>query len=104
ALRAAGITQASKDVYWSPLTVLRELHDTLENGSKDDIPRTLKLQATHYFGTLKNALSAMKRDQKLLRRWSKKKIINVLSRMRRSKESLAYVRIRREMQPLLSAA
>jgi hypothetical protein len=91
-------------MYWSRLTILRELRDTLENGSKDDIPQTLRLQATHYFGRLRNTFLAMKRDQTLLRGWSKKKIISVLSRMHRSKKMPAYGKIRRELPALLSAA
>ena len=39
-----------------------------------------------------------------MRGWSKDKIVTVLSRMHRSKESLAHGRIRRENQALLSAA
>jgi hypothetical protein len=71
---------------------------------KDDIPQALRLQAAYYFGSLQNALSAMKKDQRLLHGWSKQKIVLTLCRMHRSKESLAYGRIRRENQPLLSAA
>jgi hypothetical protein len=106
ALHAADITknQSPNNLYNSRLGILRELRDALERGSKDDIPQMLRLQATHYFGSLRNAFSAMKRDQRLLRGWSKKKILLTLSRMHRSKESLAYGKIRRENQPLLSAA
>jgi hypothetical protein len=103
ALRAAGITQTSKVMYWSRLTLLRELRDTLVNGSKDNIPQTLRLQATHYFGSLRNAFLAMRKDQRLLRGWSKQKIVLTLSRMHRSKESLAYARARRDVSGLVSA-
>jgi hypothetical protein len=106
ALLAAGINkkQASTNVYKSRFGILRELRDTLENGSKDHIPKVLRLQAAHYFGSLPNALSALKSDQRLLRGWSKQKIISVLSRMHRSKENLAYAKARREHMALLSAA
>jgi hypothetical protein len=106
ALVAAGINkkQASTSVYKSGPDILRALRDVLENSSKDDIPEVLRVRAAHYFGSLQIALTAMKTDQRLLRGWSKQKIISVLSRMHRSKESLAYAKIRRENQPLLSAA
>jgi hypothetical protein len=62
------------------------------------------LEATHYFGSLRNALSALKKDQRVLRSWSKQKIITVLTRMHRRKEGLGHGRIRREFSALLSAA
>ena len=94
ALLAAGINkkQASTNVYKSRPGILRELRDALETHSKDDIPQALRLQAVHYFGSLRNAFSAMKKDRRFLRGWSKQKIILTLSRMHRSKESLAYGR------------
>ena len=76
ALRAAGIKQAPrKAAYRSRLTILRTLRDALEKGSKQDLPQTLRVEAAHYFGSLRNALLALKKDQKLLRGWSKEKII-----------------------------
>ena len=76
ALRAAGVTkrQVPKKVYRSRLTTLRALRDAMERCSKEDIPQTLRLEATHYFGSLRNAFFALKKDQKLLHGWSKKKI------------------------------
>ena len=81
ALVAAGINkkQASTSIYKSRPDILRALRDVLENGSKDDVPEVLRLQAAHYFGSLRKALKAMKTDQRLLRGWSKLKIISVLS-------------------------
>src|SRR5262249_33724807 len=106
ALLAAGINkkQASSDVYQSRLGILIELRDALENGSKGVIPQALRLQAAHYFGSLPKAFLALKKNQKVLGGWSKRKIITVLSRMHRTKESLAHGRIRREFPALLSAA
>ena len=106
ALLAAGINkkEASTNVYKSRPGILRELRDALETHSKDDIPQALRLQVVHYFGSLRNAFSAMKKDRRFLGGWSKQKIILTLSRMHRSKESLAYGTIRREKQALLSAA
>src|SRR5262247_1012294 len=73
ALVAAGINkkQASTSVYKSRPDTLRALRDLLENGSKDDVPEALRLQAAHYFGSLRKALTAMKTDQRLLGGWSK---------------------------------
>ena len=106
ALVAAGINnkQASTSVYKSRPETLRALRDALENGSKDDIPQPLRLQAAHYFGSLRNALTAMKTDQRLLRGWSRRKIISGLSRMHRSKKMPPYGKVRRELPALLSAA
>jgi hypothetical protein len=101
ALRAAGII---KKLAPRPLVILRELRDALETGSKDDIPQALRLQAAHYFGSLRNAFITLKKDQRLLLGWSKQKIISVLSRMHHSKEGLAHGKIRREFPALLSAA
>jgi hypothetical protein len=49
---------------------------------------------------MRNALLALKKDQKLLRGWSKEKIIAVLARMHRSKDRLAYASARREVPAL----
>jgi hypothetical protein len=105
ALVAAGINkkQASSNIYKSRPDILRALRDALEKGSKQDIPEVLRLQAVHYFGNLRNALTAMKTDQRLLRGWSKKKIISILSRMHRSKKIPAYGKLRRDFPALLSA-
>jgi hypothetical protein len=99
-----GITQAPRKVYRSRLTILRALRDAVERCSKDDVPQTLRLEATHYFGSLRNAFFALRKGQKLLRGWSKQKIIIALSRMHRSKESLAYARARHDAPALVSAA
>ena len=106
ALHAAGITnnQSPTNLYNSRLGILRELRNALESRSKGGIPQPLRLQAAHYFGSLRNALTAVKTDQRLLRGWIKQKIISVLSRMHRSKENLAYAKARREHMALLSAA
>src|SRR5262245_26415247 len=66
--------------------------------------KVMRLQAAHYFGSLRNALSEMKKDQRLLRGWSKHKIVTTLSRMHRSKTMPTYGKIRRNFQALLSAA
>ena len=58
----------------------------------------------HYFGSLRNALLALKKDQKLLRAWSKEKIIAALCRMHRSKDRLPYASARRDVPALVSAA
>jgi hypothetical protein len=68
------------------LSLTRALREALEKGSKDDIPQVLRLQATHYFGSLRNAFIALKQDQRLLRGWSEQKIITVLSGVHRRKE------------------
>jgi hypothetical protein len=75
------------------------LRDALEKGSKKDLPQTLRVEAAHYFGSLRNALLALK----LQRGWSKQKIVAILSRMHRSRDRLAYASARREVPALASA-
>ena len=104
ALLAAGIRQGPRKVHKSRLGILRELRDILERGSKKDIPQALSLAATQYFGSLQKALVALKKDQRLSRGWCKEKIITVLSRMHRSKESLVHGRVRLKIPALLNAA
>lgn len=106
ALLAAGIAkkQVKGKLYSSRLVLLRALRDALEKHSKEDIPEALRLQAVHYFGSVKNAIIALRSDQRLLRGWSERKIIKVLSQMHRSKERLAYMRARRDLPALVSAA
>jgi hypothetical protein len=73
ALLAVGISkkQAPTSVYKSRPGILRELRDVLETRSKDDIPQALRLHAVHYFGSLRNALFALKKDQRVLCGWNK---------------------------------
>jgi hypothetical protein len=106
ALFAAGVTKKPlpSKLYRSRLSLLRALRDALERHSKDDIPQALRLHAAHYFGSLGSAMIALKKDQRLLRGWSKPKIIAVLSQMHRSKKKLAYATARRHLPALVSAA
>jgi len=105
ALRAAGITkQVSKRLHKSRVGTLRLLRDVVEKSSKAAIPRVLKSQAVYYFGSLRNALAALKTDERLLNGWSKQKIIITLLRMHRAKESLSSWKARCEVPALASAA
>ena len=64
ALIAAGINaaQASGKLYKSPRGVLRALSDALKRHTANDIPKVLKLQAAHYFGSLSKAITALEKD------------------------------------------
>jgi len=105
ALLAAGITkQVPKKQHKSCVGTLRSLRDVVETRSKAAIPAVLRSQATYYFGSLRNALVALKTDERLLSGWSKQKIITTLLRMHRAKESLASWKARCEVPPLASAA
>ena len=106
ALVAAGVSKKEppKGLRKTSLGILRALRAFLESHSRDEIPHALRSEATHYFGSLRHALVALKKDQRLLRGWSKPKIITVLSRMHRSKEPLAYAQARRNVPALVSAA
>ena len=85
------------------LGLLRELRDLVE-GSSAAIPEPLKVYLTHYFGSVRNAIAALKTDRKLLGGWSESKITATLARMHRSKEKLGYTDVRRESPALVSAA
>jgi hypothetical protein len=105
ALRAAGITkQVPTTLHKSRLGTLRSLRDVIEKSSKAAIPPALKSQAVYYFGSLRNALAALKTDERLLSGWSKQKIIATLLRMQRAKESLSSWKARCEVPALASAA
>ena len=42
--------------------VLRALSDALKRHTANDIPKVLKLQAAHYFGSLSKAITALEKD------------------------------------------
>jgi hypothetical protein len=69
-----------------------------------DIPQVLRFQAGLYFGSLGIAIIVLKKDQRLSHGWSKPKILNILSRMHRTKVGLAYAKVRREFPALVSPA
>jgi hypothetical protein len=101
ALLAAGVT--NKEIpRKTRLGLLREFRDTVE--SRSDISEPLRLQLSYYFGSPRNAKTALKTDAKLLSGWSKRKIITVLAQKHRSKEKLSYGTVRRECPALVSAA
>lgn len=106
ALLEAGISkkQVSGKLQSSRLVVLRALRDALEDHSTRDIPQALALQAVHYFGSLRNAIIAMKRDPRVLGGWSERKITTILSEMHRLKKTLSHTKVQRENQALVSAA
>jgi hypothetical protein len=106
ALVAAGIVKMAVvgQLHGSRLGVLRNLRDALDGLSKADISVGLKLQAEYYFGSLRKATAALKKDRRLSHGWSKPKILRILSRMHRAKVGLAYAKVRREFPALVSAA
>jgi hypothetical protein len=105
ALHAAGITkQVPKSLYKGRLGTLRSLRDVIETRPRAAIPPGLKSQAAYYFGSLRNALAALKTDKRLLSGWSKQKIITTILRMERAKESLSSWKAHCEVPALASAA
>jgi hypothetical protein len=68
------------------------------------MPQALKLEAAHYFGSLEKAIVRLKKQGKQLPGWNRRKIMTVLSRMHRSRQSLGYARARRAVPALVSAA
>ena len=69
-----------------------------------DIPRALRLQAEYYFGSVRKAMIALKKDQRVARGWNKPKILKTLAGMHRGKIGLSYGKARREHSALVSAA
>ena len=105
ALRAAGITkEAPNKLHKSRLGTLRSLRDIIGTRPRAAIPPVLKSLAAYYFGSLRNALAALKTDERLLSGWSKQKIITTLLRMQQAKESLSSWKARCETPALASAA
>jgi hypothetical protein len=102
ALVTAGVEkrQVSRMLGNNRTRILPALRDALDD-SKSDIPEALKLQAVHYFGSLRKAIITAKNDPK---GWSKKRITSMLSKMHRSKTLPPYAKARRECLPLVSAA
>src|SRR5262245_41530404 len=88
ALRAAGIKKQARKKQ-SRLGTLRRLRDVIETHPRTAIPLVLKSQVVYYFGSLRNALAALKTNEKFLSGWSKQKIVTTLLRMHRAKESLS---------------
>ena len=68
------------------------------------MPQALKLEAAHYFGSLEKAIATLNKQGKRLPGWNRRKIMTALSRIHRSKERLAYARVRRNVPVLVSAA
>jgi hypothetical protein len=106
ALVATGVTKKPRTnkLYKGRLSLLNALSDALERYTVKNMPQPLKLEATHYFGSLEKAIATLKKQGNRLPGWNKRKIMTVLSRMHRSHESLAHARARREFPALLSAA
>jgi hypothetical protein len=105
ALGAVGITnQAPMKLHKSRLGTLRSLRDVVETRPRAAIPPVLKSQAAYYFGSLRNALAALKTDERFLSGWSKQKIVTTLLRMQRAKENLSSWKARCEAPALASAA
>jgi hypothetical protein len=106
ALVAAGVTKKPRTgkLYKDRASLLNVLSDVLDYHSKNKVPQALKREAEHYFGSLENAIARLRKEEKLLPGWNRRKIITVLSRMHQSKEKLTYALVRRNQPALVSAA
>jgi hypothetical protein len=80
------------------------LRDTLDSGSKNDVPGPLKSCAVYYFGSLEKALAATNRKGVSVSTKTKTKIKTVLCRMHTAKQSLIYGQARRNDPALVRAA
>jgi hypothetical protein len=101
-----GVTRKprTRKLYKGRLSLLNALSDVLEWHTVENMPQALKLEAAHFFGSLKRAVTALRKQRNRLPGWNRRKITTVLSRLHRSKESLAYARARRDVPGLVSAA
>jgi len=106
ALVVAGVTKEprTKRLYRSRASLLNALSDALEQQTEENVPQVLKLEAAHYFGSIEKAIAALKKEGNRLPGWNRRKVVSVLSRLHRSKESLAYGRMRRDAPAVVSAA
>jgi hypothetical protein len=68
------------------------------------IPATLRTELEYYFGSVKGAKLALKTEPRFVNGWSKQKIMDMIARKHRAKESLSYATGRREFPALVSAA
>ena len=106
ALVATGVAMKprTRKRYKGRLSLLNALSDALEQHTVKNVPQSLKIEAAHYFGSLEKAIAALKKQGKQLPGWNRRKIMTVLSRMHRSKKSLAYASARRDVPAPVSAA
>jgi hypothetical protein len=106
ALVASGVTKKprTRKLYKGRLSLLNALSDALERHTVKNMPQALKLEAAHYFGSLEKAIAALKKQGKRLPGWNRRKIMTIISRMHRSKKTLAYASARRDVPALVSAA
>jgi len=103
-LLPASKKQRTKKLYRGRLSLLNALSDALERHTVKNVPQALKLEAAHYFGSLEKAIATLKKQGNRLPGWNRRKIMTILSRMHRSKDSLAYAKARRDVPALVSAA
>jgi hypothetical protein len=96
-LVAVGVTKKPREkrLYKNKITLLNVLSDALDRYTLENVPQALKLEAEHYFGSLEKAIATLKKQRQRLPGWNRQKIVTTLSRMHRSKESLAYGKARR---------
>ena len=106
ALLVTGVTKKprTRKLYRGRPSLLNALSDALERHTVKKLPQALKLEAAHYFGSLDKAIAALKKQEKQLPGWNRRKITTVLTRMHRTKERLAYGSARRDFPALVSAA
>jgi hypothetical protein len=106
ALIAAGIItkEVATKLSSSRLGVLKSLGDFLESNSKDNISQILRSRAELYFGSLRKAFIALKKDQRVMRGWSQLKLVKILAHIHKSKANLTYVKARRTIPSLVHEA
>jgi hypothetical protein len=106
ALVAAGVTEKprTRNLYGGRVNLLNVLDDALEHHSKNELAQPLKREAAHYFGSLENAIAALRKAKNRLPGWNRRKIIAALSRMHRAKKDLRYTSAHTGHSALVSAA
>ena len=106
ALVAAGITSKvkAKKLYRGRDSLLNVLGEAVHEKSVSTVPKRLKIEAEHYFGSFENALAELRRAEKSLPGWNKHKVVAVLLAMHKAKQNLRYTWIRANNTALSSAA
>jgi len=96
ALRAARVRYLAGR---SRIDVLCKLREAMESGQA--ISNILSAELEYYFGSVEKAKDALKTDKRLLNRWSKQKILNIIARQENGDNRR--VTIWRKTAPLVSA-
>jgi hypothetical protein len=106
ALVAAGITSKlrARKLYRGRDSLLNVLSQAVHDKSVSKVPKRLRIEAEHYFGSFEKALTVLKRTEHSLPGWNRHKVIRVLSAMHKAGKDLRYQKVRQRNMAITSAA